>query len=69
MEGQTVSYWNEPHTLPLMPDVYRIKLPYAPYTAWARWDGERWCAWGTDKGRASLATFSGPERGYAWRTV
>lgn len=62
-----MSWWQDPDTVPLVPGVYRVKLGYAPYQAWARWDGEHWCAWGTDKTRAERATFSGPERGYQWR--
>lgn len=62
-----MSWWQERGSPPIIPDTYRVRLPYAPYIAWARWDGERWCAWGTDRARAEMATFSGPRDGYDWR--
>ena len=66
VEGQ-MSYWTDADSLPLTPGVYRIRLGYAPYCAWARWDGDRWCAWSSDRGRASLEPFRGPRRVYQWR--
>lgn len=63
-----MTWWQPAAIPPPAPGIYRIRLAYAPYTAWARWDGDRWSTWGTDKARAELATFSGPRRGYDWRT-
>ena len=69
MEGETVSQWNDSAILPTVPDVYRVKLAYAPYEAWALWDGARWCTWGSDKRRAACATFKGPDAGYSWKVA
>jgi hypothetical protein len=64
-----MSRWNDSAIVPLVADVYRVKLPYHPYEAWAVWDGERWCTWGSTKERAARATFRGPDQGYCWRVA
>lgn len=62
-----MSFWTDAGTAPIVPDIYRVRLPYYPYIAFARWDGAKWCVWGNTKERAAMSTFSGPKAGYDWR--